>query len=443
LPSQFITLKQNVRDILNEYSQNSKGKFKVEYIDPGNDEKIARELQMLGIPQLQFEVSEKDKLQLVNGYLGIAISYGGNTEAIPVVEQDATNLEYQITTSIKKVVKKEIDSIGYLTSNGTAGLDGDLASGKKKLEELYNIQRVDLSGKNPEIPAAIKTLLVVGPTSKFSNEELKAINMFVMNGGGLVILADGVTLKEGLAAEPNELGLDPLLGAYGIKLNKDLALDERKNYASFTQGFMRFSLPYPFWPKVEKPDFDPKNSSVSGLESVTFPWVSTISIDESKIGSDAKVSYLARTSSKGWRVTSDFDLNPQQNFTPGKQEQLNLAVSVEGKLKSAYPGGKEPGETANGKIVVVGDSDFAKENLNQLSRDNLTFFQNIVDSVTIDPDLIAIRSKGVSSRPIKEQSDSSRAFIRYFNVFGVTALALMFGMTRYYLRRRKRYLEEM
>jgi gliding-associated putative ABC transporter substrate-binding component GldG len=444
LPSQFIALKQDVKDILNEYAQSSGGKFKVEFIDPGKDEKIASELQMLGIPQLQFEVYEKDKLQLVNGYLGLTVSYGGNTEAIPVVEQDAKNLEYQITTSIKKVAKKEIDSIGYVTSNGTAGLDGDLATAKKKLEELYTVQMVDLTGKSPVIPAGIKTLVIEGPKEKFSTEALKAIDKFVMQGGGLALFADGVVLGEGLTAKANDIGLEPLLSAYGIKLNKDLALDVRNNYASFSQGFMRFSLQYPYWPKVEKPDFDSANSTVSDLESVTFPWVSTIDIDESKLGTEAKVSRLAQTTSKGWLKSGDFDLNPQQTFSPsGAQGPKTLAVSVTGKLKSAFPDPKQAKETAAGKIVVVGDSDFAKENLNQLSKDNITFFQNVVDSITIDQDLISIRSKGVSSRPLKEISDSERTLLRYMNIFGITALVLVFGVSRYYMRRRRRYLEDL
>ncbi len=444
LPTQFISLRQTVSDILNEYEASSKGRIKVEFIDPGQDEGKAREIQMKGIPQLQFEVYEKDKLQLVNGFIGIEVAYGSRTDVIPVIEQDANNLEYQLTTSIKKVTKKEIGTIGYLTGFGTAGADSEIKEAYKKLGELYTIEQPDLSGENPAIPETVKTLVIAGPKEKFSDKQLKAIDSFVMRGGSLVVLYDGVTVGEGLVADKNESNLGSLLEKYGIKVNKDLVLDNRNAYASFTQGFFRFSSPYPYWPKVDKPDFDTANPTVADLESVAFPWVSSIDVDQSKLGEGGKVSRLAQTTAKAWVSTEGFNLNPQQGFSAsGAQKSYALAVSVQGAVKSAYPGGNGPQENKDAKLVVVGDSDFMRDNLSQLSRDNLIFFQNLVDSVTIDQDLISIRSKSVSSRPLKETSDSQKAVARYLNVFGITAAVVAFGIIRYLMRRKRKFVDDL
>jgi ABC-type uncharacterized transport system involved in gliding motility auxiliary subunit len=90
---------------------------------------------------------------------------------------------------------------------------------------------------------------------------------------------------------------------------------------------------------------------------------------------------------------------------------------------------------------LVGDSDFLRDSLSGGS-DNLIFFQNLVDSLTLDEGLINIRSKGIASRPLQELSDGSKASIRYLNVFGLTVLALIFGLWRYYSRRKSRLADE-
>jgi len=120
LPSQFISVRQEVSDLLKEYQAYSGGKVRVEFIDPGDNEEIKKELYMKGIPQLTFQVLAKDQAQTVNGYMGLTVSYGDKTEVIPAIGQDTRDLEYRITTNIKKVTAKEIATIGYVTSNKTA-----------------------------------------------------------------------------------------------------------------------------------------------------------------------------------------------------------------------------------------------------------------------------------------------------------------------------------
>src|SRR5271169_1628798 len=56
LPSQYLNLRQEVGDILDEYSSYSKGKIKVEFIDPKDDPDTQSALEAAGIPQLQFNV---------------------------------------------------------------------------------------------------------------------------------------------------------------------------------------------------------------------------------------------------------------------------------------------------------------------------------------------------------------------------------------------------
>jgi gliding-associated putative ABC transporter substrate-binding component GldG len=446
LPSQFITLRQEVADIMDEYQALSNGKIKVEFIDPADDEDIQRELYIIGIPQLTFEVYEKDKIQLVNGYMGIAISFGDKIEAIPAVKRDTRDLEYQITTAIKKVTSEEIATIGFLTSHGTAGLEGDMSAAYKELQELYTVRQIEFTAEVAEVPADIDTLIIVGPKEEFNEEQLKAINFFMMRGGFLMILLDGVIVERGLLANKNNTGLDSLLEKYGVKVNQNLVADVRNGMASFTQGFVTFSTSYPFWPKITNEGFNKENSAVANLENVILPWTSTIDIMEEKFGEESAITNLVFTTDKAWQVKDNFNISPQSlPVSQGEQKQYNLAVAVSGKFNNAYPDeNEETNSSFSSRLIVVGDSDFIHDGFLRNTPDNLTFFQNLVDSLSFDEDLISIRSKGASSRPIKEGlSDGTRVVIRYLNVFALTVIVILFGMVRYYLRRRSRFVDDL
>ncbi|MCU0679572.1 MAG: GldG family protein, partial [Planctomycetes bacterium] len=371
LPSQFLALKQEVSDMLSEYEAYSNGKIRTEFIDPGIDEETQRELYMIGIPQLTFEIYEKDKLQMVNGYMGIAVSYGGKTEVIPAVKSDTSGLEYQITTAIKKAVSEEIATIGFLNAAGAVSLDGAISAAKKELEDLYTVREVAFSSDQTEIPADIDTLVIVGPKEEYTDNELKAVNAFLVRGGRLLALLDGVSIAQGLQASKNTTNLIGLLSKYGIIVNQDLAADTRNGMASFTQGFITFSSNYSFWPKITKEGFNQDVSAVANLENVILPWASTIDINPDIVSAES-ASFLAFTTDRGWRVAENFNVLPSNaNLPQGTQKRHNLAVLLNGEMPDAYPEKDGEGKFVS-RLIVVGDSDFLSDGFVGNTPDNLT-----------------------------------------------------------------------
>ncbi|MFH1582927.1 MAG: GldG family protein [Candidatus Falkowbacteria bacterium] len=435
LPSQFLNLHQEVGDILDEYANYSGGKIKVEFIDPKNDQATQQELYSAGIPELQFNALEKDKYQVINGYLGMLIKYGEKFQAIPVIE-NTKNLEYQITSTIKKLTSAEIANIGFWQGNGAADATQEVGAAYEKLGEIYNVSLVNYA-TDKKITDGLDTLVIIGPKEKFNDDELKAIDVFLMSGGSLVILADGVKVEQGLLASKNDTGLNKILESYGVRLNENLVLDINNGLASFSQGFVTFSTNYPYWPKVIKSGFDQNNSAVSRLESLVLPWASTIEVisDETK---DMAVSYLALTSSQAMAVADNFKLQPQAEISGGTRGKFNLAVALTGKFVSSF----NNTSSKPGHLILVGDSDFIRDNFLQNYPDNLVFFQNVIDGLSLGSDLISIRSKGVTERPLKEISESVKAAVRYANIFGLTIIVVLFGMVRYFLRRKTRFEDQ-
>lgn len=444
LPSQVMLIKQEVQDILAEYEAFSNGKVKVNFIDPNDDEDLQKKLRNIGIPQLTFDVFERDKRQLVNGYMGIAINYGGKTETIPAIKSDTTDLEYQITTSIKKVTSESIATIGYLSSQGTADLNQKLTAVAKKLQDLYVLKEINLTEEDAKIDDDVDTLIIVGPQEDFNDSQLRAINSFLLRGGALLALVDGTVMGDGLVVSKNSVNFIDYLEKYGLQVHRNLVADVNSGVASFSQGFFSFSTNYPFWPKINNAGFAKDFSAVSSLESVVFPWVS--SIDILPAAGQAETVKLAKTSDKSWQESENFNVNPQQNLSPkGEQKSFTVAVSLRGQVPNAFSTDDNKNDNINdARIIVVGDSDFAYDNFIGTSPENLTFFLNLVDTLTLDEDLISIRSKASPNRPIKENlSYGTITAIRYLNVFGITVLVLIYGLGRYFLRRKSRFVDNL
>jgi gliding-associated putative ABC transporter substrate-binding component GldG len=430
-PAQFIQVKQDVRDILEAYENYSGGKLRIENIDPASDAELKMELRSQGIPEIQFNDYGKDKIQVVNGYMGLAIHYGDKVEVIPVI-QDTNSLEYQLTIKIKKIAEDEPLSIGYVTSNKTASMDEAVKNSLDALRSLYDVENIDLEGKK-DIPKALKALLLVGPTDKISDEALKKIDSYLMSGGSVAIFADGVSVDRSMQPKVNDIGLNKLLEKYGLKLNSDLIIDPVSGVAAFNQGFMTFNVEYPFWPRLTAKSFVKDNPAFARLNNVVLQWPSSIVINEEEQKESQRV-VLAQTSNKSSLVRGNFDLSPQQDFNSSEFDQYPVAVMVSGKIKSAF----DKKETEQGRLVLVSDSDFMNDLFIQGQPDNANFFSNIVDMLALDQNFAYIRAKGVTSRPIRaDLTDKEKSSIRYSNVLGLTMLTAVYGLYRYTARRRK------
>jgi gliding-associated putative ABC transporter substrate-binding component GldG len=428
LPSQFIPVRQQLVDILSDYHSYSSN-FKVEYLDP----KDGQEAEAAGIPKLQFNDYGQDKLEVVAGYMGLVINYRDKSEVMPVV-QDTANFEYDLSSRIKKLISP-LPAIGFVTGHGSAELSGQMPRAGQELAKTYNIRSLNL---NSQIPDDIKILVLASPKENFADGELKKIDEFLLKGNSLIFLVDGVNVDQEMQASANKINVLDFLAKYGIKVNNNLVLDASAGVVSFSQGIVSFALPYPYWPRLVNKNFDQNNPLVAGLEGVVLPWVSSIDIDQSKIDPSAKISYLAKSSQQALVEDKDWNLQPNQPFNLAKSaKQYNLAVSISGKIKSAY--GDQT--TEQGRIFAVGDGDFMQDSFLGGNGVNLVFLQNIFDGAGLDSDLAGIRSKRLTSRSLNDMPQSAKDGWRYLNVFGVTVVVLIFGLLRYWLRKKTKTIE--
>jgi gliding-associated putative ABC transporter substrate-binding component GldG len=454
LPSYLVNLKRDITDLLDEYKAYGSGNIAVTSIDPTEDPALQQELRFMGIPQVQLNIIEKDQAQLTNAYLGMAIFYADKKEVIPFIS-DTKNLEYDLTSAIVKVTSKETKKVGlYVGSMPQSPNEQEYQAASQLLSKQYEVSPIKLDDE--QALDTISTLILAGPRD-LTDRQKYAIDQFIMRGGKAVFLVDTVEMREGLQATGFKPAVNDLLQQYGITVEENLVLDASNAYAAFRSGFMTFRIPYPFWVKVVSEGFATDNPAVSMLESLVLPWVSSLTVGAEK-KPDIAITELAKSTESSWLQKGFYMLDPQQQFIkPGTQMQSYLlAAAATGKFKSFFADKPVPAaekkaegteappqkatikESPETRIVVVGNSRFITNDVIGQFDDNQVFFLNLIDWLTLGEQLIGIRSRGATDRPLRETTEYQKTLVKSLNMFGVPLVLALFGIARFYVRRRKK-----
>ena len=467
-PAQIAQIRRDVRDVLDEYRAFS-NKLQIDVIDPSDDEGENNKLQFMGIPEVQINVFEKDKAQVANVYMGLAVIYGDKKEILPVVQNTFT-LEYELTSRILKVTRTEDKTVGFLSGHDELDIDDErgVQGIRQELRKQYNVKKVSIDG-GKEIDKDVATLVVAGPKQSLAEREKYEIDQFIMGGGRAIFLVDSIRIPEGsLQANPLRTGLNDLLEHYGVRLGNDLVQDISQGQLSYTQGYFRVTSEYPYFVRILK-QFRFRSGEISKglsddsivtsqLESLTLNWASSLELLSNEEDGIETIA-LAKTTGESWTVQSPYNISPNAQLRPpsSARKSHTVAASLSGVFKSFYadkdiPPALDEAQTETPasedrttktesdptQIVVVGNSAFLQFG----GQNELTFFFNTIDWLTLGDDLIHIRSHGVTDRQLKEVSEGEKLFLKFANIAGVPIVVIAFGLIRYLLRRRAKRLVE-
>ena len=137
-------------------------------------------------------------------------------------------------------------------------------------------------------------------------------------------------------------------------------------------------------------------------------------------------------------MRGNFNLNPdpQQNPFMRMFNKSKLVVGARSEMMNSNGNSTQ--------IILVGDSEFMSDEGGGRSPENQIFVMNSIDYLIGDKDLIALRSREITSRPLEEITDSVRKTWKWFNILTPSLLIVVFGIFR--MRRQKArssVLEEM
>lgn len=459
LEAPYNNHEQAFRDKLDEFRAYSHGKMQITVQDPADDPEILKDAQKYGLQALDYTVKQADRSELRRIWMGAVILYGDRQEVLPSLT-DMTTLEYEVASAIHRLQVKAEDKpvIGLSTGHGEPDFtkpEGPIRTLLEGMAKKAVLTPIPLGGAG-SIPKEVDALLVVGPQNTLSDRALYQIDQFLMRGGsaGIFLMNTRPDMKT-FRPVPVFSGLEPLLGHYGIQVNRDVLLDRVEN------GPMRFpvrvgqntgyrEINYPLIPRIT--DFSKDSMLTSGADQMLFPFASSLNIaTDLPMGVTAEV--LAKSSNKSGAIKGLTTVDPTQltNVIPGEERgPFPVMVALTGSLRSFFetrpPPRPEAGATAipgpnnepaeeQALIVEGGTTRLVVSGSADVVANNLSFMMNLTDWLVQDTALIGIRSKDATVPPMASTTNSEQLAWKVFNLLSGPLVLLGYGMFRQWRRR--------
>lgn len=430
LPPQLQQTRRDFQDMLVEYGKISGGQVIYEFINPKVDEQSESEAMQNGIQPVVINVREKDQVKQQKAYLGAVLNIGNTSEIIPVIEPGAA-MEYALSTSIKKLAVAEKPSVGLLQGHGEPGI-AEMIQVNTELTVLYSFEELTLTDSTT-IPSRFKTIAIVAPTDSFPSYQLAQLDHFLANGGRIFIALNRVNgdLQSAYGMAINT-GLESWLNTKGIRVNGNFVLDANAVNVTMQQQIGNAihisSLLMPYIPIINN---FADHSITKGLEAVIMQFASNL-----EFNGDSGLTFtpLVFTSEKANIEPAPQYFNYQRQWTEFDfpLKSLVIGAALEGNIAGNMPS----------KMVVIADGDFPvngpRGKQQQLQEDNVNLMVNSIDWLSDDTGLITLRTKGITSRPIKDLEDSKRSFLKWMNFLLPVLLILIYGFVRFQIKRNQR-----
>lgn len=425
LPGEYGNNLRYLQDMVEEYASYSKN-IRYEFYQPETNEELETEAQKYGISPVQLQVIENDKFEIKKVYMGMVFIYEDEREIIPIIPN--SGLEYNITSIIKKMVDKNKKTVGIATlENQDIKTDNII----EMLRQTYDVRNIDLA---VEVPIEIDVILVSGVEDSISTEEFENLELFIQRGGNIFIGQSRIkTDLQTQNAEGIQSNIFDLLNQYGLGIRENLVLDLQCGQISVLQNRgifrMQTAVEYPFFPLIR--NFADDQIVVKGLEQVRtlFPselWAyEDTSSSVSTFGSiGSSFIPLLYSSERSGSMEQFFSLNPIQN-------PAFSTLNEEGKVVAALSNIVVSEEGMTSQILLVGDSRFLSDDAGGSIPENTIFVLNAVDYLMGDSELISIRSREITTRPLKDDiADTARKNWKWANRVLPAGLILALGLFR-------------
>lgn len=452
VPTDFLAVRRDILDLMEEYETNSDGNVSVNIINPDSEDFRAN-ATAAGIREVSYSEFAGDSLEIATSFLGAVVRDESDTKLLEFLPR-ISDLEYQVSSAIIDLSSIDEDkrTIGFLIGHKENNLFVDYSQLNEELSGIYNFEEVSLSEGRPIDPEEVATLVIAAPKDEFAERDFFEIEQYMLKGGNLIVLADHYALdRQDPTLNINETNFYEFLSEFGVNVQEDILLDE--SFSPIPAGFG--GITYPYWVLVQPTNINTDIPAFSTLESLNVFWANALEVDEID-GFDYQT--LFTTTERAWAQPggeSLLDVDVQQNFNPVDQRTFELATKVSAQeVISLYEGKSPPPladedtkslrkkddiilESGSLSMYVIGDADFLTTEFNQLNPNNITFFVNLLGLITDENDLGQIRSKISEARPLVETSQQERNLYKAINIAGMPIIvsAIGVGINSYNKRR--------
>lgn len=475
----FLRLKKSVGYLLDEMDRYAAVGLNVEFAAPLSEatsekerNQVVAKMQRKGLAPTMVHDYDKNGNTLQKVIFPWAVvSCAGDTINVPLLQNIAgrsgdenlnssiENLEYVFTDALRILTQKDVVKVAFLEGHGEAE-EHFVYSLTESLSRYYQVDRGVL-GDDPNILNDYKVVIIAEPQTEFSESDKYILDQYIMRGGRVIWLVDGVATN-GEVGKPNDLGLTDQLFTYGVRIQPMMLLDIQcatvpinTSMEGQTPNFV--PMPWYYSPLLMPM---PEHAITRNIAPIKAEFASYIE----KVGENDSVSgtVLLCTSSKTALEKAPMSLRADiVNLSPESPyfaySYMPVAVLLEGKFKSVYAnrlapeniitGGKKPiKQSENTKMLVVADGSIALNSLQgfasgyeplplgydkymKMQFGNNDFMLNAVNYLADDGDWMQLRNKKISLRILdKEKVARNGEFWKWFCITVPVLLLIIFSV---------------
>jgi ABC-2 type transport system permease protein len=410
-PDEPYGITDYITSLLLEY-QNQADKLKLSSIDPEQQPDQARNYEIYTYPTVIFESA--------NGYRSVlpqdVIMVVGTEEEY----EYAVDAEHAFTSAILEVTGTIQKKVYFLTGHGEGDIYDDYLYAANGLRDnLFTVDALDLVA-TPAIPDDCAALIIAGPQTSLSSNEIEIIQSYLYNNGQALIMINPNTPTE----------IKQLLYYWGALVGDGTIIDPtsylspNKDSPSSSRDTNYFGLSSVYFPGataiILQPEFEPTLITSEDEETQQYVWIS----EDSPIA----MYMLIWTSEDSWL---EWELEPDQ------EPDYNEETDIKGPLAISFLIYTTPSDESSGEegtaIIVIGDSDFAS-NEHFYNGENSDLFLTSVNWLTMGEEIISIDRKVVSFRRLIIGSEEE-TFIKISSIGLLPLIVLITGGVIWWRRR--------
>lgn len=493
-PSGFKRLQQSTKEILDQFNSEN-GYIEYEFENPNegtvdviNARRKSYSEEGLIPTNLMVRSGSENKEQLIYPYaivkLGDRKISVNLLENAPDLDQEAnlsnsiSLLEYKLATAIQKVHYPEKKNILFTTGHGELARE-QTKSLVSLLNSSYNLAWINLDSTfiiKPEIDL----LIIARPIIPFTEKNKFVLDQYVMNGGKIIWLVDGLKMsldslstRNEFIPEPLDLNLTDYFFKNGIRINSNLVLDLECSRIPQVIGRTGDKPQIELFPWYYHPLIAPRSNHpiVSNIDRISLEFPSTI--DTLKTKTDIKKTILLQSSQYSRYQTSPMKVGFEMmryKPDPDKFNRPNLPIGIllEGTFGSLYENRLDedmnnilssigiPFKTISSptSMLVVADGDviknlydketgkFAPIGYNKYEKatfnGNKDFIMNSIEFMINQNNILTARTKEFKLRMLdKVKAEKDKLYWQSINIVVPIILIVLFGTINLYWRKKK------
>lgn len=474
----FTRLKKATEELLEEMSV---------YSDLRTSKDLAVSKDSLGLrPIVIHEREQNGKTAQTTIYPYALISYKGRGAVVTLLkntrglsgEENLNNsieqLEYAFAEALHRLQQTELPRIAIIEGHGEPD-ERYVWDLEQTLSQYFYVDRgaivIPEQGVDVHLLDGYKAIIIANPQTAFSDIERFIIDQYIMRGGTVLWVVNGVRFSNDVLQSdgftpiiPLDLGITDMLFRYGIRINPALVQDLQcltipVNVSDDPETPNLQPLPWTYAPLLLTSNSSPITRNTGQVMS-TF--VSPIDAVGGEDGIDKRVLLATSTATRVTATPGEVNLNDlQPDLEAFRYQYVPVAVSLEGTFNSAFAHRMMPDSIVSDepirkqsvatRQVVIGSGSIIMNEVernqvlpmgydryNQIQFSNRDFIANVLLWLTDSEGLIQLREKTVALRLLNDKrAHDERARVQTISTISPIAILALIGGVIWIIRKRK------